>query len=516
MAYDSDVGEVEEVAAGSLDFDFVPPDPAGTIEALSALGYSLEAAIADLVDNSIDAGASQVSVLFHWAGAHSYVAVVDDGVGMSLQQLLDAMAMARRGPRTTRRKGELGRFGMGLKTASFSQASTLTVMGRQDGTDATRSWDLKHVVMTQSWQLLHEPTKTAAQALDRLKPLLGESGAIVVWTNLTKLVDDEALVDDEDAHEHFKHAISAVEQHLAMTFSRFLPSPHSGRQARLSIEINGASIEAWDPFLTWHPYTMARPIENLEVEGHSVVVRPYLLPVKRRLSDEQYRAAGGARGWLEQQGFYVYRNDRLIVAGGWLGLPGFRSDEKHVLARIAVEIPAEVDHLWSVDVKKASASPPNALRGSLQRTAKATRVEAQKVLTSIGRVKAVQKSDELSYVWRPENKNGDFRLKINWGHPLVKEALSSAGDGKKNVRALLRFVEETVPIAAVRTMFDSDTDEYHQPFADAPSNEIIEIARRTYVAYISQGLTPTQAKMRLKNTSPWNEYPDLLKMLELE
>jgi hypothetical protein len=500
-----------------MAYEVVPPDPAGTIESLGALGYSLGSAIADLVDNSIDAGADKVDINFHWDGSASYITVTDDGDGMNEKALQTAMAIAARGPRTSRGTAELGRFGMGLKTASFSQASRLSVWTRiaRNQQPSVRVWDLEHVVDSGEWQLLHETDAEGGKILKQASAGLSGSGTIVLWQRLSKLVDELAELDDEDSHRRFLEAVARVEVHLAMTFGRFLPGRPRTSLRGLVIRINGAEIRAWDPFLQWHESTLMRPTERLQVEGQSVVLRPFILPPKRRLTDEEYKLAGGPSGWLEQQGFYVYRNDRLIVAGGWISLLGFRSDEKHVLARIAIEIPSTLDNAWSVDVRKATAHPPMTLRGSLGRTAKATRAEAQHVLSSIGKAVSHEKADDLSFVWRPERTGGDLRLRINWGHPLVRQALQASPDARPTVRALLRFMEETVPLPALRMLFDQEEDRDYQPFSKSPTDEVLSIAERMYGAYLSHGLTPAQAAVRLQHTSPFNEYPDLLPALHL-
>lgn len=498
-----------------LDYLIVAPDPAGTIESLSALGYSLEAAVADLVDNSVDAGAGRVDVVFHWSGADSFVAVVDDGRGMTPDDLRSAMALALRGPRAKRGNLELGRFGMGLKTASFSQASKLVVWSRTgDCEPAVRVWDLDQVVASGEWRLLTSADASSRAVLRRLTKEHPNAKTIVLWRALTKIVEDVATKDDADGQNHFLAAVARVEHHLAMTFARFLTGSRSGRR-RFSLRVNGAIVAPWDPFLEAHPQTRPQPVEHLQIDGRPVLVRPFILPAKKHLSTDDYRLGAGPGGWLDQQGFYVYRNNRLIVAGDWLDLGNFRKDDKHVLARIAVEIPAELDPLWSVDVKKATARPPLPLRSALTRVAKATRVEARRTQAALVRTTAQQKSDELSYVWRPEKKDGQLRIRLNWSHPLVKESLRVAEDARPTIKALLSYIEETVPIAALRMMFDEDEDRDYQAFAESPPEAVIDVSWRLYGAYISQGLTPTQARTRLEHTSPFNEYPDLLSQLDL-
>ena len=496
-----------------MSHEIIPPDPAGMIESLSALGYSLEAAIADLVDNSIDAGADTVGVNFHWAGAHSHVAVVDNGSGMTESELVTAMALGRKGASTARDIDELGRFGMGLKTASFSHTSRLAVWSKPASQCVSvRVWDLPEVVRSGEWRLM---TSTSPQDQELLNDYASglSTGTVVLWAGLKKIVHDGDEMDESDAHQQFLRMIEKVDRHLGMTFGRFLKAgqrSNFNRGGRIALSINSSLVKPWDPFLTSNAATLPQPEEHLHVDGTEVLVRPYVLPPKRRLTDGEYENAGGPGGWLDQQGFYVYRNDRLILAGDWLELPGFRKDEKHLLARISVDLPSSLDRLWSIDVKKATALPPLPLRQALSRIGKATREKARGVLTHIGRTTAITKSDDLSYVWKAEKKSGELRVRLNWSHPLVKETIRSAGDNKKDLRALLHFIEETVPVGALRMMYDQDSDTDHAPFSGSPADKVLEVAERLYDSYIGSGLSPQQAADRVCKTPPMNEYPDLL------
>jgi hypothetical protein len=148
----------------AMAYEIAPPNPAGTIEPLSALGYTLESAIADLVGNTIDAGGT-IDIDFHWSGPASYVSGADDGKGMSETEWQTAMAVAAWAPRTSRSVVELGRFGMGLKTSSFSQASRLSVWTRsaKNKQPNVMVWDLERVVDTSEWQLLRQADEAGAK-----------------------------------------------------------------------------------------------------------------------------------------------------------------------------------------------------------------------------------------------------------------------------------------------------------------------------------------------------------------
>lgn len=484
------------------------PDPSGTIASLSALGYSVESAVADIVDNSVDADATEIEIDFHWNGDSSYVVIADNGSGMTQEVLISAMRLGERGAHVDRRVNELGRFGMGLKTASFSQANCLTVWSKTpDGLEAVRSWDLNEVLRTGEWRLLKE---ASAEALSVLAAYRREQGTVVLWTSLSSIVMEGVPHDDNEAHQHFFETIERVEKHLAMVFCRFLPGSRArvGRSA-VNLKVNGSPVAAWDPFMQDHAATLAQPVEHLSVDNVQVEVRPFILPPKRRLTDEQFLQGGGPTGWLDQQGFYLFRNDRLILAGDWLGIPGFRKDEKHVLARIAVEIPASLDQRWSIDVKKASAVPPVSLRKPLMRIGKEVRTRALSVLTQVSRTATVVEADELSFVWRPDKSGNVLRLRLNWSHPLVKDALSASGDARPTLKALLRYLEETVPLPALRVMHDGEAQRDYEPFSATPPGEVVTLAESLYESFVHSGMSPIAARQRLLRTPPFNEFTEL-------
>ncbi len=485
-------------------YEIANPDAAGTVASLTSLGYTVEAAVADLVDNSIAAGARRVDVIFTWAGRESWVAVVDDGSGMTKPELVDAMTVAA-GASRTRTRTDLGRFGMGLKTASFSQARCLTVSSSAANSSwAVRTWDLDTVVSSGEWRLLHEADPATLGVLDRLRALHGR-GTIVVWRGLRRY-DGARTQDSSTTQRQFYAEAERVTAHLGMVFGRYMPS-------RLRLTVADEVVPAWDPFLSRHPSVQRLPVEEIPVNGRSVRVEAFVLPHPGRLSPEEYEAAGGPLGWLDQQGFYVYRRDRLIVAGDWLGLRGLRRDEGHNLARIVVDVPAELDAEWRVDVRKSSVVPPVAVRTPLLRIGAAARQAASEVIRHRGRLAARTHGVEFAHAWRVEHRDGRIRCLVNRQHPLVREALRPGTDTYGDIRALVRLLEETVPVAALRILHQTDTVDDPEPFAAAAPAEVTEVAERIYAAQISQGRTPREARERIGLMPPfdglhgfWNDH----------
>jgi hypothetical protein len=231
-----------------------PPRASAMLEALRGLGYSTASALADIIDNSISAQARCVSVNFAWAGAESHITIQDDGTGMDAEGLDSAMRLGERNPLSHRAEDDLGRFGLGLKTASFSQCRRLTVASMRDGRMSCLRWDLDVLAASQDhgWHLL----EGAAPGSEHLvEPLLAAGkGTLVLWECLDRIVSAGY------SEQNFLDLMDEVERHLAMVFHRYLDDAHGGR---LRLLINNRPVEAWDPFLRTHPATWTSPLARI-------------------------------------------------------------------------------------------------------------------------------------------------------------------------------------------------------------------------------------------------------------
>ncbi|MDE0671507.1 MAG: ATP-binding protein [Caldilineaceae bacterium] len=479
-----------------------PPDPAATIETLGALGYSTESAVADLIDNSISAGATRIEVILHWNGADSWCTVVDNGRGMTAAQLKQAMTIGSRDPLLPRDTADLGRFGFGLKTASFSQCRELTVGSRiADQPVAYRTWDLDYVRAEGRWLLLTSPPPIARKLIEQCQ--IQGQGVVVLWRRLTgDLVEEDADVADRRAHQRFLQRVTSLERHLAMTFGRFLLREHNP----LLISLNDSPVQGWDPFLIDHPATQHLPPEDLSLRGETISVSPFVLPHRSKLTEAEYEEASGPHGWNAQQGFYVFRSERLIQAGNWFTRSQSK-DNEHNLARIAVDVPAALDRDWALDVKKASVRPPGPLATDLKRIAEGTRGRARKVYRSRGTPVSRRAHKPVEPVWRQLRRHGELVFRINRKHPIVVELLENAGEERRTLLDLLRVLEETIPIPLLPSQRD---DEQTVAFDTEPDEELGELAERVYERFLEKGLTRQEAKERLLRIEPFNLHPDLV------
>jgi hypothetical protein len=256
-------------------YDVVEPRAAALIESLRAFGYTLPAAIADLIDNSISAQANNIWLNFIWNGPDSYISLADDGCGMTQKQLVEAMRPGSQSPIEERDPADLGRFGLGLKTASFSQCRRVTVRSRPDrGRQSTRCWDLDYVNRTGEWRLLKDGNASTTNRLAGFDEKM--HGTIVLWEALDRLVEDDDL-DDADAQQRFLALVDDVERHLAIVFHRFMQGSRP-----LRIYINGTDkdllVRPWNPFLEDHPATQQLQSERIPFQGTTVKVIPFVLP----------------------------------------------------------------------------------------------------------------------------------------------------------------------------------------------------------------------------------------------
>lgn len=486
----------------SAEYDIANPGAAELFESLRAFGYDLPTALADIVDNSIAAKARNVWIDLIWAGQESRITIRDDGEGMSEKALIQAMRPGSMSPLAHRSSNDLGRFGLGMKTASISHCRCLTVLSRSANTPiAARRWDLDYIASTETgeWRLLKGADLVSEGDLVLLAG--HASGTVLFWDRLDQLVGT-ASTDDETAQKHFRERADAVKQHLAMVFHRFLV----GRNA-ISIHLNGRKIEPWDPFMEDIEAVDPLPAETLSADGAQIEVKAFILPHHSKISSERHALGAGPKGWNAHQGFYIYRNRRLLVAGDWLGL-GMQKEEHFKLARIRIDLPNSADLSWHIDVKKSRARPPAKLRKDLQRIARVARGRASRIYRHRGKILQRQHGDKQSFLWTHLTRHGKTFYKINREHPLVRRVLENSVDRDAS-RALLNLIEQTVPAPLIVINNAESPDGFGLPFEGA-SGELRKAMEAVYSALRHEGNEPASAARALIGMEPFNQYPELI------
>ncbi|MFA6128244.1 MAG: ATP-binding protein [Bacteroidales bacterium] len=488
-----------------IDYSIYPTTPAipeasSMIEAFRAVGYSIEAAVADIIDNSISASAKNIWISFDWQGSDSSLSIKDDGKGMTNNELIQAMRPGSKHPLDERNSKDLGRFGLGLKTASFSQCRKLSLISKYEFNDlAYWTWDLDFVNQSGKWDLIkYLPDARYESEIGQLK-----SGTIVIWNDLDRLVRN-FKVNDSKSLDKFLLIMEQVKKHLAMVFHRFIEN------GKVKIFFQQRPIESWNPFLINEPATQAFPDEFLH--NGKVFVKGFVLPHKSKLSEEKFRAAEGPKGWNEQQGFYIYRNERLLLAGDWLSL--YRKEEHYKLARILIDLPNNLDAEWQIDIKKSVARLPLLLREQLKAYAGQVRNQAVEVYRHRGKNVKTLPGQKFVPLWL-EHKRGDkWYYKVNRDHPLIeKTKLQSVTEPEKAIELLLRFIEETIPTKSIYIKEASEEDALGKPFDGIEQEPIRLVMQQVFDKLISEGRTPQQAKAIIFNIEPFNQFSHLLEFI---
>ncbi|MFT6923338.1 MAG: hypothetical protein ACJA1C_002351 [Crocinitomicaceae bacterium] len=473
------------------------PLASSLVESLRDLGYTPETAIADIIDNAIFAEAQNVWIYFNWNEANSRITIRDDGLGMNEEQLADAMRPGSQNPKEERAKNDLGRFGLGLKTASFSQCRVFTVISKTDSDPITTwRWDLDYVVNDGGgWNILEIADESDIQEVDKM-----DTGTMVVWEQLDRIIGTSETLTNED---NFLSSADKIKRHLEMIFHRFIES------GKLKIHVNGYPLKAWDPFLKGETATQPFPEEPLS-EGQ-VKVKAYILPHRSKIDPETWDDGEDRGGWDALQGFYIYRNERLLLYADWLGFTRKRSHYK--LVRIMVDLPNHLDDEWQIDIKKSRARPPVYLRQELKAIAKNAMTQAEQVFRHRG--KEIQRSlpGEFSFVWNEMVKNNRYFFRINQEHPAIAAQMSKFPGKQRELKKLLRLIEETVPGPGIIAKENEYPDSMVRPFENTPPEELISIMKELFNGWTSNGTTKEIAREKLLITEPFSDYPQYIENL---
>jgi hypothetical protein len=413
-----------------------PPQPFAWVEAMRSVGYSPPTALAELVDNSITAGARNITIrmsLPRSPAIGGYITVEDDGRGMAPAQLAEAMRWGESSPGRQRQPNDLGRFGLGMKTASVSMGRSLTVASRGAPGEGLRvlRWDLDHIAKV-GWRMLDGPDAEAEGLLARsaLAADGGSTGTVVIVTQLDRLAGWASPATDAEQCE--AALAERISRHLGMVFHRFIADG-------LSIKLGGAAIPARDPF----DGGVQKAAETLS-DGAGVA--SFVLPHRSGESAEQTERMAGPLGWGAHQGFLVYRARRLIIPGGWLRL--FAAGDGCRLARIRIDLPNSLDGEWSLDVLKAGVVPPPRQLADLRRIGEAARGQALAELNSQGDRQAPDAAGHEEPVGRPLWSHAPapdaVLFRINRAHPIVQTLKRSVRDPAA-AEDFLRAFERPLP-----------------------------------------------------------------------
>jgi Histidine kinase-, DNA gyrase B-, and HSP90-like ATPase len=489
-------GHIESMSEQEL-----PPSAKASVESLRAFDYGLPSALADLIDNSITAGAKNVDIKVLWSGATSSLAVSDDGLGMTEEELVNAMRFGSKSPKEKRAEKDLGRFGLGLKTASIWACRRVTVITKaKDSPVVSWRWDVDVISERDRWILSRGEGQLISALCDVLQTQA--SGTIVVWEKMDTLLSG-GIDGNTKSEDSFNASFSEALNHLGMVFHRFI------EKGIVSIGVGRVKVVPWNP-LSSQPVPELVRADSFTYKGEVIKITCGIMPHPKRLSQQVAETVGGPSGWYAQQGFYVYRRDRIIVAGGWLGM--LRPADHYKLARIAVEVPNALDLDLGVSVTKTNISLPDGIKDRLKTAAEALRQRAFTIYRHRGR-KALASTVEgdIEFAWTKMQRvdGGLTYFLVNKQHYLYKRVRESVRD-KKALELLMDLLEQTLPTADIGLANSNKPDSVAGAFEGDTDEERLNKFREAFTVYRSKCDDDVEAKNMLQKTYPFSHFPDII------
>ena len=434
-----------------MQFEEANPNPEYLIKSIAEQGYSLETALADLIDNSISAGANKIEVIISMEKEPFTLYLADNGKGMSESRLRQSMEFPSESPETTRVGEDLGRFGLGMKTASFSQTRYFSVFSKEKGRKkyAGRTWDVERLKCTGKWQMGINSPEEVKRALKGYKEASEtflkkfddfEANTIVQWRGLYKF---ENYMEDAARKEALQAQLNETTcEHLSLVFHRFMERSENA----LQIRVNNKRLEAFNPFpITEKGIRKIAPKQKSFRSDH-IKIDGVILPSRciDEVKHSQTIWTTKHRGLFDMEGIYVYRADRIILFGGWNGL--IRKAPRLQLARMRVEVGNGVDHLLHLNVSKSQIVIPHDLRSGFESYINELKCEAEREFYNRGtrRFNDEKKSENKELFTRTPSNKG-IRLELNHNFPLIS-ALNKALGRQEQVqfKALTRMINTTV------------------------------------------------------------------------
>ncbi|HIP12513.1 MAG TPA: ATP-binding protein [Arcobacter sp.] len=450
-----------------MNTEVVNPNIANFVKSLRDVGYTFEIAVADVLDNCISANATEVKI-YAVPSPEVFFCMLDDGDGMSEVELREAMRLATRDPEDSRDKKDLGRFGLGLKTASFSQCKKLTVMSKKDEEVSIKQWDLDYIATNNEWLLI-----TPDIAIFDNKPLVKElyrqrHGTLVIWEEI-----------DRYKEKSFSSNIEKLRKHLSLVFHRFLEGADSF--TKLKISINNNLLKPFDPFNANNDATFKKSVEKIKIFDSTIEITPYILPHHNKVSHKEWEEYSTGDGYIKSQGFYLYRANRLLIHGTWWGL--HKAIDAHKLVRIRIDISNEQDSYWGIDIKKSTANPMPEIKSDLKRIISEVTKEGSRPF-----VKRARKINDKTTTrfWTTIPLNDEFHFGLNKEHPIYQRLMDFLSeDSTSLLNIYLKGLEAYLPLAAIQSHLQQNPHKVKQEYA-LSDDDVQELALKLKSSDLSQ------------------------------
>ena len=446
------------------------PEPKNEIKTFMRIGYDFNSAIADIIDNSITAKANKINIICPSEIENPFLSIVDNGFGMGPEELIQNMRIGCKDPNVKREAGDLGRFGSGMKTASFSHARRLTVISKKKGKKlAGACWDIDEIEEKNTWCLRVLNQKDIKNFNHFDKDLITGAGTQLIWEKIRKF--------EETAHNDSKTSIetSMVElgKYLALHFHKFMQG-----SKKLEINVQHLKIDPIDPFLSTKKGYQEGPTDETFVKGGKLLIKSHTLPHHSNLTQSEIDKIGGMEEIYKGQGLYIYRENRLIIAGGWMGLS--RTYQLGKLARIEINMPSGLDDEWSTDVKKSSLQLPQKIKNRLKNLIQQPIKKSKRTYNYRG------KKEEANEYWKIiETRDKNIIYQIDTANnELIHIAKETPKKNVSNLKEYLKNLAKNLPINHIHAKVSSDPKSIKQEdaiieFSDEQLDKIKELFKWT-------------------------------------
>ena len=430
-----------------MNTEVVNPNIGNFVKSLRDVGYTFEIAVADVLDNSISANATEI-IIHTVPKPKVFFCMLDNGDGMSEEELTEAMRLATRNPEESRDKKDLGRFGLGLKTASFSQCKKLTVLSKKDEKVSIKQWDLDYIATHNQW-LLITPNISDFNDTPLVRELNSlESGTLVIWEEI-----------DRYKEKSFSNNIEKLRKHLSLVFHRFLEGSDSF--TKLKISINNSLLKPFDPFNANNDATFRKSVEKIKIFDSTIKITPYILPHHNKVSHKEWEEYSTSDGYIKSQGFYLYRANRLLIHGTWWGL--HKAIDAHKLVRIQIDISNEQDSYWEIDIKKSTANPMPEIKNDLKRIILEITKEGSRPF--VQRARKINDKTTTRF-WTTIPLNNEFHFALNKEHPIYEKLIESISeDSASLLNIYLKGLEAYLPLSAIQSHLQQNPHKVKQESA---------------------------------------------------
>lgn len=480
--------------------DEIIPDPESLLESIRSVGYSLKEAISDLIDNSISANASSIRVIINLEGDGEFH-LIDNGDGMDHQKLVSSFRLGSTNPKTTREENDLGRFGMGMKTASLSQCRSVTVTSKQNNCVVSRTLDLDEVSKQKKWVIGEK--ELHSEIVKQLDDI--EHGTIISWekidhTNVSKEENDNLLLD--------------VRNYISLCFHRFMERTNN----KISFYLNDVLIKPISPVVEGSQIFSEIALDDIDSK-----MRAFTIPIRKdNNSFSIFNSFELFNGLENQQGIYIYRSDRLLCFGGWLGI--VKPNNSYKLCRVIIDFKNDYssDSKWSIDIKKTKAEIPYEYRQEIKRFVQKAQKDSSIKIGKYNRVEmgsSIRNLYENAELWviKKNTKYGYWDYSLNIDNPIFKGLLEKVK--KKELKVLLDIISRNIPIADIIDNNDEEPVNHDTLYAEIDLEDILanekKHAQQLLQIFLQSGETKSEAIEKILSVEPFvrhkQELSDFLK-----